>query len=177
MGALVCKLSDLETPQLKIYLPICKERSSGLSATAVCWRQPSGGRVAAALAWRRQCGGGSTYDVLHWAEEVRVRVLPIPAQGSDPCITCVPLNMTCVQKKSRILIYYFLRTNGQFQKRIDSFYNLYWKLHLESLISISMKMCLVYKKNLIYSLFKRNLKGEPNWFFAIYTIRGKRSQF
>ena len=103
MGALVCKLSDLETPQLKIYLPICKERSSGLSATAVWWRrywrQPGGGGVAAALAWRRQCGGGSTYDVLHWAEEVRVRVLPIPAQGSDPCITCVPLNMTCVQKK------------------------------------------------------------------------------
>ena len=111
MGALVCKLSDLETPQLKIYLPICKERSSGLSATAVWWRrywrQPGGGGVAAALAWRRrQCGGGSTYDVLHWAEEVRVRVLPIPAQGSDPCITCVPLNMTCGQKKkSRILIY------------------------------------------------------------------------
>ena len=111
MVALVCKLSDLETPQLKIYLPICKERSSGLSATAVWrrqrWRQPGGGGVAAALAWRRrQCGGGgSTYDVLHWAEEVRVRVLPIPAQGSDPCITCVPLNMSCVQKNRRGLIY------------------------------------------------------------------------
>ena len=53
MGALVCKLSDLETPQLKIYLPICKERSSGLSATAVWWRrywrQPGGGNAAAVL--------------------------------------------------------------------------------------------------------------------------------
>ena len=65
-------------------------------------RRGDGGVVAAVLAsaWRRRsCGGGSTYDVLHWAEEVRVRVLPIPAQGSDPCITCVPLNMSCVQKK------------------------------------------------------------------------------
>ena len=134
MVALVCKLSDLETPQLKIYLPICKERSSGLSATAVwrrqCWRQPGGGGVAAALAWRRQCGGGSTYDVLHWAEEVRVRVLPIPAQGSDPCITCVPLNMSCVQKIEEVWFISFWGQMGNFKRELLQIVLLNWKSHL-----------------------------------------------
>jgi hypothetical protein len=140
MVALVCKLSDLETPQLKI----CKERSSGLSATAVwrrqCWRQPGGGGVAAALAWRRQCGGGSTYDVLHWAEEVRVRVLPIPAQGSDPCITCVPLNMSCVQKKSKRFDLLVFEDKWAISK--ENFYKSYFQIenHIYNLCSLSLSL-------------------------------------
>ena len=53
--------------------------------------------------------------VLDWAEEVRVRVLPIPAQGSDPCITCVPLKMYLLARKNikcfLFLIYDFSSLN------------------------------------------------------------------
>ena len=166
------------------------------AATAVwwrrCWRQPGGGGVAAALAWRRQCGGGSTYDVLHWAEEVRVRVLPIPAQGSDPCITCVPLNMSCVQKKiEEVWFISFLRTNGQFQKRtffkIDFFTNRTFKLKITFIIFdlYLSKHVSCAKKIKGFDILVLRIKGQfkkwtfftIDWFLQFVLLGGEISHY